>query len=112
MYRCGGLQQCLVTVDLAGAGFLSEPGTAWLNITGLSTGSVWNISNNPAAGTEASTCELVGGACGPTLFNIASEGFEISGNGGTGTTPEPSSILLLGSGILGLAGVLRRKMNR
>ena len=25
------------------------------------------------------------------------------------TTPEPSSILLLGSGILGLAGVLRRK---
>jgi hypothetical protein len=28
----------------------------------------------------------------------------------TGTTPEPSSILLLGSGILGLAGVLRRKL--
>ncbi|MGA3315737.1 MAG: PEP-CTERM sorting domain-containing protein [Candidatus Korobacteraceae bacterium] len=29
-----------------------------------------------------------------------------------GTTPEPSSILLLGSGILGLAGVLRRKLTR
>ena len=27
------------------------------------------------------------------------------------TTPEPSSILLLGSGILGLAGLMRRKMN-
>jgi hypothetical protein len=27
-----------------------------------------------------------------------------------GTTPEPSSILLFGSGILGLAGVLRRKL--
>ncbi len=27
------------------------------------------------------------------------------------TTPEPGSILLFGSGILGLAGVLRRKMN-
>jgi hypothetical protein len=26
-------------------------------------------------------------------------------------TPEPSSIMLFGSGILGLAGVLRRKMN-
>ena len=28
----------------------------------------------------------------------------------TGTTPEPSSIMLFGSGILGLAGVLRRKL--
>ena len=33
-----------------------------------------------------------------------------SGNSGP-TTPEPSSILLLGSGILGLAGLMRRKMN-
>ena len=31
--------------------------------------------------------------------------------GGGGTTPEPSSILLFGSGVLGLAGLLRRKMN-
>lgn len=30
--------------------------------------------------------------------------------GAQGTTPEPSSIALFGSGILGLAGVLRRKM--
>ncbi len=29
-----------------------------------------------------------------------------------GTTPEPSSIMLFGSGILGLAGVLRRKLTR
>ncbi len=32
-------------------------------------------------------------------------------SGLVGTTPEPGSILLFGSGILGLAGVLRRKMN-
>jgi hypothetical protein len=31
--------------------------------------------------------------------------------GNSGTTPEPGSILLFGSGILGLAGVMRRKMN-
>jgi len=29
----------------------------------------------------------------------------------TSTTPEPSSLLLLGSGVLGLAGVIRRKTN-
>jgi hypothetical protein len=28
----------------------------------------------------------------------------------TGSTPEPSSIMLFGSGILGLAGVIRRKL--
>ena len=32
------------------------------------------------------------------------------GNNPLGTTPEPSSLLLLGSGVAGLAGVLRRKL--
>jgi PEP-CTERM motif len=39
--------------------------------------------------------------------NIPSESFDI--NGTSGQTPEPSSIVLFGSGILGLAGILRRK---
>jgi hypothetical protein len=37
-----------------------------------------------------------------------SEAFTIDGTGG-GTTPEPGSFLLMASGVLGLAGVLRRK---
>ena len=40
---------------------------------------------------------------------VPSEAFTISG-GSSGTTPEPASFLLLASGILGLAGVLRRKL--
>ena len=43
---------------------------------------------------------------------IGSEAFTLDGTTGGSTTPEPSSILLLGSGILGLAGVLRRRLIR
>jgi len=34
------------------------------------------------------------------------------GNNPLGSTPEPSSLMLLGSGVTGLAGVLRRKLSR
>jgi hypothetical protein len=39
--------------------------------------------------------------------NIDGETFSLDG-----TVPEPSSLLLLGSGLLGLAGALRRKLAR
>jgi len=45
-----------------------------------------------------------------SVGSIPSEAFTLTGTSG-GTTPEPSSIMLFGSGILGLAGVLRRKLN-
>ncbi|MGB8885555.1 MAG: PEP-CTERM sorting domain-containing protein [Candidatus Korobacteraceae bacterium] len=49
-----------------------------------------------------------------TLGTIPSEAFTLDGTGSTtttsGTTPEPSSVMLFGSGILGLAGLLRRKL--
>src|SRR5664279_4926083 len=46
-----------------------------------------------------------------TVGSIPSEAFTIT-NGPGPSTPEPSSIMLFGSGILGLAGVLRRKLTR
>ena len=62
-----------------------------------------------------------GGLGGPATCNIRQSGtnFGDCGLGGESFTlsyfyeytPEPSSILLFGSGILGLAGILRRKLN-
>jgi membrane protein YqaA with SNARE-associated domain len=43
---------------------------------------------------------------GATLFSVGSEAFRLGGT----QTPEPSTILLVGSGILGLVSVLRRRM--
>jgi PEP-CTERM motif len=47
-----------------------------------------------------------------TLGSIPSEAFTITNSSPLPGTPEPSSIMLFGSGILGLAGVLRRKLTR
>jgi hypothetical protein len=49
------------------------------------------------------------------LGQVPSESFTIDGGATTtttttGTTPEPTSIILLGSGMLGLAGMVRRKL--
>jgi hypothetical protein len=41
---------------------------------------------------------------------IGSETFQILGNEGPIVTPEPSSFLLLGSSLLGLAGLVKRKL--
>ena len=47
-----------------------------------------------------------------TIGSIPSEAFTLTGTPTGTTTPEPSSIMLFGSGILGLAGILRRKLTR
>jgi hypothetical protein len=99
--------------SISGTSFTSG-NTYWLTLTNAtdsgSTGeNAWDISS---PGNTA-TCDVEhgvivpggGGACG-----FSGESFTITS--GQPTTPEPSSILLLGSGILGLAGVLRRKLTR
>ena len=45
-----------------------------------------------------------------TLGTIPSEAFTIGGAGGGGTTPEPGTFILFASGVLGVAGLLRRRI--
>lgn len=97
----------ITPTDLAG-------GTYWLNLQ-----NAVSTSGNPVYWDENSGPSL---ASQSTLGTIPSEAFTILGTTVTttttttttttvpGSTPEPSSILLLGSGVLGLAGLLRRKL--
>jgi len=86
-------------------------GSYWLNLQNATTAQgnpiYWDENSGPASASENS------------IGTIPSEAFTLYGTGATtttttttttGTTPEPSSIMLFGSGILGLAGVLRRKL--
>jgi len=85
-------------------------GSYWLNLQNASVANgdpvYWDENSGPSQASESS------------LGTVPSESFTVLGTGGQqqqqqqqgGTTPEPSSIMLFGSGILGLAGVLRRKL--
>ena len=78
-------------------------GTSWVTLSNATSAEgepvYWDENSGPSSAYESS------------VGSIPSEAFTITGTAGTGTTPEPSSIMLFGSGILGLAGVLRRRLN-
>jgi len=78
-------------------------GTYWLNLMNAVVPSgdpvYWDENSGPSSASENS------------VGTIPSEAFTINYSTCCGpTTPEPSSIMLFGSGILGLAGLLGRKL--
>jgi hypothetical protein len=94
------------------SGFLTAGATYYLTLGGAndSTGSqndAWDINSGLATCSFAQNGIPVGD-CG---LGQGVEGETFTINSG-GTVPEPSSIMLFGSGLLALAGVLRRKVSR
>jgi PEP-CTERM motif len=82
-----------------GAGFATLGNACTTSGCSISTPVYWDENSGPSTAYEN------------TIGSIPSEAFTISNGDAPGPTPEPSSIMLFGSGVLGLAGVLRRKMN-
>jgi hypothetical protein len=98
-------------IDVTGLSVSNPGGLLWLN---LANGTVpsgdpvyWDENSGVGCGGLGCPSQAMENATG----TIPSEAFTISG-GAPSTTPEPSSIMLFGSGVLGLAGVLRRKLTR
>ena len=86
-------------------------GTYWINLQNSSVPNgdpvYWDENSGPSQASEN------------TVGSIPSESFTVLGSSTSTTTtttttsssvPEPSSLMLFGSGILGLAGILRRKL--
>src|SRR5450759_1451927 len=92
------------TYNFTGDFDINNGQTYWLTLSNASVPSgnpvYWDENSGPSSAFEN------------TLGSIPSEAFTITGILSESTTPEPSSILLFGSGILGLAGILRRRLNR
>jgi hypothetical protein len=85
-------------------------GTYWLNLQNavVSNGDPVYWDENSGAGCNSPGCPSQ--ASESAVGTIPSESFDIAGTGASGTTPEPSSIVLFASVILGLAGVLRSRL--
>lgn len=107
-----GFNVCLESGNFSGPAL---SGNAWVTLQNASAPSgdpvYWDA--NSGAGCTSPGCPSQ--AEQNQVGSIPSESFTILGNSSTttsstGTTPEPGSILLLGSGMIGLAGFLRRKL--
>jgi hypothetical protein len=87
------------------SGVALNAGTYWVNLQDgvVNTGDpvYWDANNGPSRSSASS------------IGSITSESFTVLGSStstGTGSTPEPGSLVLFGSGILGVGVLLRRKL--
>jgi hypothetical protein len=90
-------------IPWSGAGYVTLSNACSTSGCSVSNPIYWDENSGPSTAYEN------------TIGSIPSEAFTLTGSTTTttpSTTPEPSSIMLFGSGILGLAGVLRRKLTR
>jgi hypothetical protein len=84
-------------------------GTYWLNLSNAVVNDgdpiFWDENSGPSQASENSV-----GTIPSEAFTILA-GELVSTTSTTGTTPEPTSVMLWGSGIIGLAGAIRRKLS-
>ena len=114
-----GFNVCNVTSEMGSLVIPSlDPGTYWLNLQNASVPSGDPVYWDENSGVGCTSPGCPSSASENSVGSIPSEAFTLLGEATTQTStttstttsvPEPSSIMLFGSAILGLAGMVRRK---
>ena len=110
----GTANETFLTIDNAGdptylyglnVNFTAAAGTQyWLSVyPDLGFPPQWGWETG--TGGDGASYQCFFGGCGPLAGDLS---FALFGN--QGTTPEPGTLIMLGTGILGIAGTLRRKL--
>ena len=103
-----GFNVCLESGSFSGPNL--SAGTYWLNLDNaiVNDGDPVYWDENSGEGCNSPGCPSL--ASENSVGTIPSESFTVLGNsGGGGTIPEPGTLLLLASGLLGSLGLLRRR---
>jgi hypothetical protein len=87
-------------------------GTYWLNLSNAVVNDgdpvYWDENSGPSSASQNTVGSIPSEAF--TLLGGSSSSSSTTSSTSSTSTPEPSSIMLFGSGVLGLAGILRRKL--
>lgn len=98
---CGNNFYDVYTSTVSGLNVAVGVGTYYLTLqngaTSLSGALYWDENDGPSSAMQTTT------------GSIGSESFTI--NGGITGVPEPGSLIIFGTGLVGLAGAMRRKLN-
>jgi PEP-CTERM motif len=92
-----------------------DPGTYWLNLQNAATATgdpiYWDENSGVGCGgSDGHGADCPSQASESALGTVPAEAFTIQGTlDSGGSTPEPSSLALFGSGVLGIGGLLRRR---